>query len=111
MNNIEIYDPTYDFLTGQYVFKITVQFLDCIEKDIYMVTQLEDVNKKLSLHLYNPLLYAVPFTTRLSYLYGCLNLSYNNKRKENYIFWIRKVNTLVWTKWFTVKPYVDCPQS
>lgn len=107
--DIKIHNDTITeiFPKGEIVFKIQAIQENNTTKDIYMVTEYEDVLKKLKTHQYTPLLYLVPFTTKLAYLYGCLNLSFDKKKSEQYVFYWRKIGTQSWDTWFTVLPYND----
>lgn len=112
--NIKVHNTTIvdNFQQGNVVFKIQSIPMnktsgDDKPKDIYMVTEYDDVIQKLNHHQYTPLLYLVPFITKLAYLYGCLNYSYNQKKNEKYVFYWRTIGTQIWSKWFTVLPYND----
>lgn len=106
--NIKVHNDTIinNFQQGTVVFKIR-SISETRSKDIYMVTEYEDVIQKIKQHQYTPLLYLVPFTTKLAYLYGCLNYSYDQKKNEKYVFYWRTIGTQNWNKWFTVLPYND----
>lgn len=112
--SIEIIDNniSYRFSDGEIVFRITacnaVSDLQVIhERNVNIVTTLEDYKKKLHSHLYSPLLFTCDFHTRIAYLYGCLNYSFNQSRSEVFTFWWREIGTDKWDVWFKVNPYND----
>ena len=72
-----------------------------------MVTTKNDYEKKLYTHKYNPILFLIGLHLRLAYLYGCLNITFQQSREEKFVFWWRKIRTNRWEKWFTVKRYHD----
>ncbi len=112
--SIEIVDKniTDRFFSGEIVFRITacnaVSDLQVThERNVNIVTSLEDYKKKLHSHLYTPLLFTCDFPTRMAYIYGCLNYSYGQPRSEIYTFWWRKIGTDEWDVWFKLNPYND----
>jgi hypothetical protein len=111
--SIEIIDKNIadKFSAGDIVYRITanhsVSDLPVTSREVNIVTSLEDFNKKLSTHLYTPLLFICNLPTRLAYLHGCLNYRFDQQRSEVYIFWWREIYTDGWKVWFKVNPYVD----
>lgn len=101
---IEIYDPGIEekFISGDVVFIIRTK-----DRDLYMVTTHTDYKKRLCTHRYNPLLFKIDLTTRLAYLYGCLNYSYEKPHTETFTFYYRYIGKHDWYKWFDVKPEAD----
>lgn len=112
--SIEVVDKNIinEFPNGEIVFRITARNTSgelpiSNERNVHIVTSLEDYKKKMHSHLYTPLLFTCNLPTRLAYLYGCLNYSYNHPRSEIYTFWWRKIGTDDWNIWFRVNPYTD----
>lgn len=101
---IKIYDPGIkdSFSSGEAVFIISKN-----DTKIGIVTTYTDYLKKIKSHLYNPLLFQVSFTTRLAYLYGCLNHSFEEPQKSTYTFLWRKIGSQEWKVWFEVIPEKD----
>lgn len=95
------------FRQGTIVFKATACVAEGEFKDVGMVITKEDYEKKLYTHKYNPILFLVDLPLRLSYLYGCLNVSFGQSREEDFVFWWRKIGENEWREWFTVKRYRD----
>ena len=106
--NIEIFDEDIckEFSGGEIVFRIVAEAGKC-RRDIGMVTTNKDFEKKLTTHLYNPVIFCAPLWVKLAYLYGCLNYEYHTPREETFIFFWRKIGTNNWKKWFKVLPYHD----
>ena len=113
--SIEVVDKniTNEFSNGEIVFRITAlsipseELPERNERNVHIVTSLEDYKKKLDSHLYTPLLFTCNLPTRLAYLYGCLNYNYNQPRTDTYTFWWREMYTDNWDIWFKVNPYSD----
>lgn len=96
------------FIQSNIVFRITSTSTVTNEtRDVGMVTSYEDYSKKISTHLYLPILFLVDFYIQLAYLYGCLNLEYGISRKHTFTFWWRNIGETKWSKWFIVHPYED----
>ena len=96
------------FSRGEVVFKIiTVDLKDGIFKDLGMVNTKEDYEKKLSIHMYQPLLFVIDLELRMAYLYDCLNRQFKNTRDEEFIFVYREIGKNEWYEWFKVKSYTD----
>lgn len=94
------------FRSNNVVFKITATIEDLV-RDVHMVSTREDYERKLSSHLYTPLMFLVSTYERIAYLYDCLNRNLGVPRDEKYDFWWRKIGETEWQKWFTVSPYTD----
>lgn len=108
--NIEVrrIDVAEAFVEKRVVFKITAKSVDGSEmRNVHMVVDFADYEKRLMTHQYTPLLFAVPLHTRLCYLYGCMNYEYRKPRTEIFTFWWRKIGQDKWCEWFTVKPYME----
>lgn len=99
--------PENWFIQGTFVFKITAHTTDEETREVGMVNTKEDYEKKLHTHKYNPILFLIDLPLRLAYLYGCLNVSFQQTRDEEFVFWGRKIGENEWKKWFTVKKYRD----
>jgi hypothetical protein len=97
-----------EFSKGNIVFKIvSISLKDGSIEDDKMVNTNEDYEKKLYTHLYQPLLFSIDLPLRLSYLYGCLNFTFNKPQNKEYIFMWREIRTNCWNKWFKIKIYKD----
>jgi len=113
MSIIEVVDKniTNKFFGGEIVFRITASNTTndspLNERNVNIVTSLDDYEKKLHSHLYSPLLFTCDFPTRLAYIYGCLNYGFDKQRSEVYTFWWREIYTDRWEVWFKVNPYFD----
>nr|QBK86014.1 MAG: hypothetical protein LCMAC101_06090 [Marseillevirus LCMAC101] len=111
--SIEVVDKNIAgrFPGGEIVYRITacdaISDSQVIDRNVNIVTSLEDYKKKLHSHLYSPLLFICDFPTRIAYLHGCLNYSFNQPRSEVYTFWWREIGTDQWDVWFRVKPHND----
>jgi len=108
--NIKIFDTdvTELFDRGNIVFRIDSISLETMEKTpVGMVVTKEDYEKKLRMHLYNPILFIVDLPTKLSYIYDCLNRSFLQKRSKVFLFYWRELGKREWAKWFAVFPYND----
>lgn len=95
------------FMRGDVVFKISAMAEGVPSRDVHMVVNREDYEKRMSSHQYTPLLFMVPLPTRLAYLYECLNRRFKKVRDENFVFWWRSLGRNEWVKWFTVSPYTE----
>ena len=89
MLNIIYQDGIVEFLTGEYVFKVTTN--DLIE---IMVTTKQDYETKLA-QTHNSLLNKFPLIYRLADLYA-------KDRSKPHTFWIRKLGSRTYQKWFEV---------
>ena len=107
--SVEVHDDAIApaFTRGDVVFKISAVTSDGTSRDVHMVVNREDYEKRLSSHQYTPLLFMLPLPQRLAYLYECLNRRYKRTRTEQFVFWWRFLGRNEWTKWFTVKPYTE----
>ena len=95
------------FRNGDIVFKITAISTRHHSKvrDVGMVSTYSDYISRIQSHTPTPLLGEVSLEKRFAYLFGCLNFAgYNIARDEIFTFWIRKVGTDEWVKWFEVLP-------
>ncbi len=111
--SIEVIDKSVadKFFDGDIVYRITahnmISELPVNERNVNIVTSLEDYKKKLDSHLYTPLLFTCSFPLRMAYIHGCLNYGFDQSRSEVYTFWWRKIGTDEWAIWFRVNPYND----
>ena len=97
-----------DFIAGNVVLKIKgVNRETGVERTVGMVITNEDFEKRLYSHKYNPILFMVSIHLRIAYLFGCLNLSFREPRKENFLVLYRKIKTDEWKLWFSVNSYYD----
>jgi hypothetical protein len=100
--------PDEDFVKGEFVFKLSTQTVNGDYNYLSIIATYQDYIKKLFKHHYTPLIYLLPIPLRIAYLYDCFDKKSDFK---NFTFWVRKIGTEMWMKWFTVGCNIEDPNK